>query len=159
MIASSFAGLFRGAGCKERHVLAHKSFQLALKPFLISRIDYYPSVIWIAQKNSTCPLGKLRTKITSPIAKSTSPGLLDMTFFARWGVISQLLLYGRLINDIHIKYPWHGILQTKYCLDCDTLTDLWPSGAFIQAWCKGVQPLWSIASNSHSVFVLKKNNT
>ena len=50
-------------------------------PFLISRIDYNPSVIWISSKNSLCPSGKLRTKITSQIAKSTSPGLSDMTFF------------------------------------------------------------------------------
>ena len=66
------------------HVLAHKSFQLAPKPFLISRFDYNSSVIWISSKNSTCPSGKLLTKITSPIAKSTSHGLSDMTFFARW---------------------------------------------------------------------------
>ena len=63
--------------------LVHRSLQLAPKPFLISRIDYNPSVIWISQKNSTCPSGKLR-KITRPIAKSTSPGLLDTTFFAHW---------------------------------------------------------------------------
>ena len=62
------------------HVLAHKS---APKPFLISRIDYNPSVIWFSPKHSTCPSGKLRTKITSPIAKSTSPALSDTTFFAR----------------------------------------------------------------------------
>ena len=37
----------------------------------------------IFPKNSTCPSGKLRTKITSPIAKSTLPGLSDTTFFAR----------------------------------------------------------------------------
>ena len=53
------------AGCSQ-HLLAHKSFQLAPKPILISR---------------TCPL---RTKITSPMAKSSSPGLSDTTFFARW---------------------------------------------------------------------------
>jgi len=70
------------ASCRQ-HVLAHKSFQLAPKPFLIGRIDNNPSVIWISPKNSTCPSGKLRTKNTSPIAKSTSPGLSDMTFFAR----------------------------------------------------------------------------
>ena len=29
-------------------------------------------------------MGKLRTKLTSPIAKSTSPGLADMAFFACW---------------------------------------------------------------------------
>ena len=33
-----------------QRVLAHKSFQLAPKTFLISRIDYNPSVIWISQK-------------------------------------------------------------------------------------------------------------
>ena len=32
----------------------------------------------------TCPSGKLRTEFTSPIAKSTSPGLSDTKFFARW---------------------------------------------------------------------------
>ena len=37
------------ASCSE-HVLAHKPFQLAPKPFLISRIDYNPSVIWISPK-------------------------------------------------------------------------------------------------------------
>ena len=42
------------------------------------------SVIWISQKNFSCPLIKLRTKFTSPIAKPTSPGLSDTTFFARW---------------------------------------------------------------------------
>ena len=29
-------------------------------------------------------MGKLRTEFTSLIAKSTSPGLSDTTFFARW---------------------------------------------------------------------------
>ena len=41
------------------------------------------SVIWIPQRNFTCPLGKLITEFTSPIAKSTSPGLSDTTFFIR----------------------------------------------------------------------------
>ena len=35
-------------------------------------------------QNITCPLGKLKTKFTGPITKSTSPGLSDTTFFARW---------------------------------------------------------------------------
>ena len=51
---------------------------------MISRIDYNPSVIWISPKGSTCLSDKLRVNITSPIAKSTSPSLLGMTFFARW---------------------------------------------------------------------------
>ena len=39
-------------------VIAHKSFRLAPKPFLITRIDYNPS----SSKNSTCPSGKLRIR-------------------------------------------------------------------------------------------------
>ena len=81
---SQFYSLPFGQLSGSQHVLAHKSFQLAPKPFLISRTDYNPPVIWISPKNSTCPLGKLRTKITSPMAKSTSPGLSNTTFFAHW---------------------------------------------------------------------------
>ena len=85
-------------GCKESHFYTLPFGQAVVpvactspqvistspKPFLISRIDYNPSVIWISLKNSACPSGKLRTKITSPRAKSTSPGLSDTTFFAHW---------------------------------------------------------------------------
>ena len=69
---------------KSREILLFlpRNIRSPAKPSLISRIDYNPSVIWISPKNFTCPLGKLRTKITSPIAKSSSPGLSDMTFFA-----------------------------------------------------------------------------
>ena len=35
-------------------------------------------------KNFICPSGKLRREFISPIAKSTSPRLLDTTFFAHW---------------------------------------------------------------------------
>ena len=35
-----------------------------------------------SSKKFTCPSGKLITEFTSPIAKSTSPGLSDTTFFA-----------------------------------------------------------------------------
>ena len=35
-----------------------------------------------SSKNFTCPSGKLITEFTSPIAKPTSRGLLDTTFFA-----------------------------------------------------------------------------
>ena len=61
--------------------------------FLISRIDYSASVIWIFPKYSTCPSGKLRTKITSPIAKSTSPRLSDTTFFAHWCLTFMRILF------------------------------------------------------------------
>ena len=45
----------------------------------------------ISSKNFTYPLGKLRTKFTSLIAKSTSPGLLDTTFFACSGALPAFL--------------------------------------------------------------------
>ena len=45
------------------------------------------SVIWIPQKNFTCPLGKLKPEFTSPIGKSISPGLLDATFFVSWCIL------------------------------------------------------------------------
>ena len=64
-----------------------KSFQLAPKPFFISRIDYNPSLSWISPKNCTFPSGKLGTEFTkyTPIAKSTSPGLSNTSFHERCG--------------------------------------------------------------------------
>ena len=57
------------------HLLTQKSFQLAPKTFwlaeLISQFFCYSN----SSKNITCPSGKLKTEFTSPIAKSTSPGL------------------------------------------------------------------------------------
>ena len=52
------------------------------KGFLISRFDYTVLPQFEFSKKFSCPLGKLRTKFASPIAKSTSPGLSDTTFFA-----------------------------------------------------------------------------
>ena len=45
--------------------------------------SYSTSVILLLRKIFTCPSGKLSTEFTSPIAKSTSPGLSDTPFFAR----------------------------------------------------------------------------
>ena len=49
------------------------------KTFLTGRIDFTVLLIRIPQKGSA---------FTSPIAKSTSPGLLDNTFFARCSKVS-----------------------------------------------------------------------
>ena len=46
---------------------------------------YSTSVILVLPKIFACPSGKLSTEFTSPIAKSTSPGLSDTTFFTRRG--------------------------------------------------------------------------
>ena len=64
--------------------ITHMSFQLAPKAFwwteLISQFFCYSN----SSKNITCLTGKLKTELTSPITKSTSPGLLNTAFFACW---------------------------------------------------------------------------
>ena len=54
-------------------------FQLYWTTFLMSRSDYSSSATSCACR------GKLRTKFTSPTAKSASPGQSDLTLFACWG--------------------------------------------------------------------------
>ena len=53
------------------------------KNVLMSRLIWQYFCNLNSSKNFTCPSGKLITELTSPIAKSTSPGLLDTTFFER----------------------------------------------------------------------------
>ena len=79
------------------------AFSTSLKSFLMSRIDF----TLFTSKNITCLLWKLKTKFTSPIAKSTSPGLLNTTFFVRClrvnGYLSTgycLVVYFSLVNHI-----------------------------------------------------------
>ena len=64
----------------------------------MSRIDYSSTVIVIriSKKNISCLLGKLKTEFTSPIAKSTSPGLSNTTFFAR------LLKFGLIEDNVTV---------------------------------------------------------
>ena len=80
-------------------------------------IAYNPSVIWIFQKNSTCRSGKLRTKITSLIAKSNSPELSDMTFFARCYSEFQNLLF-----HILRRKAWPSQCSTYCCRCCRSFT-------------------------------------
>ena len=61
------------------------------KNVLISRLISQFFCNLNSSKNFTCPLGKLITEFTSPIAKSTSPGLSDTTFFARWVTLRLML--------------------------------------------------------------------
>ena len=44
-------------------------------------------------ENFACPSGNLKTEFTNPVAKSTSPGLLDTTFFARWFGCVERIVY------------------------------------------------------------------
>ena len=59
------------------------SFQLAPKIFRWAELTSQFFCKLDSSKYFTCPSGKLRTEFTSPIAKSTSPGLSETAFFAR----------------------------------------------------------------------------
>ena len=52
----------------------------------LKHLSYSSFVISILRKIFACPSGKLSTELTSPITKSTSPGLSDMAFFACWAL-------------------------------------------------------------------------
>ena len=75
------------SGCKENHFYSLPFGQAEASIYyspdviaeLISQFFCYSN----SSKNITCPSGKLKTEFTSPIAKSTSPRLSDITFFAR----------------------------------------------------------------------------
>ena len=78
------------AGCKENHFYSLPFGQADVistspKNILTSRINVTVFCYSNSSKNITCPLGKLKTEFTtcSPIAKLTSSGLSDTTFFAR----------------------------------------------------------------------------
>ena len=72
--------------CCTQHLLARTPFQLAPKTFWWAELisQFFCNIIWIPQKNYSCPSGKLRTEFTGPIAKSTTPMLSDTTFSACW---------------------------------------------------------------------------
>ena len=57
-----------------------------------------------SSKNFTCPLGKLRKKFTSPIAKSTNPGLSDTTFFYKL-IHFQLPVLEHLQHFLEAVFP------------------------------------------------------
>ena len=84
------------SGCKESHVYSLPFGRAGAITFTSPNIistspksvwwaDWFhsSSVIWIPQKTSLHLLGKLRTEFSSPIGKSTGPGLSDTTFFTR----------------------------------------------------------------------------
>ena len=65
-----------------QHLLAQTSLQLAPKTFWLAELISWFFCYSNSSKNITCPSGKIKTEFTSPIAKSTSPGPSDTTFFA-----------------------------------------------------------------------------
>ena len=93
----SISKLWEMQGAKKTIFTACHSGKLKLAFTSPDVIQLAPKTFWLAElisqffcysnssKNISYPLGKLKTEFTCPIAKSTSPGLSDTTFFARWG--------------------------------------------------------------------------
>ena len=96
---------------------------------LMSRIDFTVllTLIWIPQKNFTCPSGKLSSKFTSSIAKSTSPGyrtllslrtvysLIIIIMYIQWFFIA-------LYNNINGWYFYKiAYIKIKKDIHCKTL--------------------------------------
>ena len=77
----------------------------------MSRVDCSSSVIWIPPKKTTCGSGKLRTELTSLIAKSTGPRLSDTTFFARWFCVFYLYIY---LFTVGYSKPELGTINMLY---------------------------------------------
>ena len=65
-------------------------------------------------KKIVCPSGKLRTKFTSLIAKSTSPRLLDMTFFAHCILIIVIIILTDIILSLLTSKNLMHISSAKF---------------------------------------------
>ena len=114
------------------------SFQPAPQTFwkaeLISQLFSYSNF----SKDITCPLGKLKTEFTHPIAKSPSPGLSDTTFFARcitlptWCslkyAISVYNVEGNVVDyhPVKVKNPSTSFYISVVWVPCST----WTSSCF-----------------------------
>ena len=84
------------------------------KNVLMSRLISQFSCILNSSKNFTCPSGKLITEFTSPIAKSSSPGLSDTAFFARWTGLLRLYVrfQCRSCDNTLQKVSFHVVICT-----------------------------------------------
>ena len=74
---------FEQQGAKKIIFTACHSGKLKPKTFWLAELILQFSCYLNCSKSITCLSGNLKTEFTSPIAKSTSPGLSDTTFFAR----------------------------------------------------------------------------
>ena len=81
-----------------------------------------------SSKKFTCLSGKLTTEFTSPIAKSTSPGLSASTFFVRWYVFHTEPFHIFALFTWNIE--WHlnfGMVKVVLC-EQNTLTHEFSAG-------------------------------
>ena len=82
------------------------------KNLLTSRIDFTVLLLFKFFTKITCLLGKLKTEFTSLIAKSTSPGLSDTTFFACWdrkGILGHWQdMWNTLMLFLEVAIKWES---------------------------------------------------
>ena len=82
------------------------------------RINFRVLLLFEFLENITCPSGKLKTEFTSPIAKSTSPGLSDTTSFARCYSETKLEFILRLYYWSLVSFFVDRISRMYYNLMC-----------------------------------------
>ena len=150
------SGLQLRASCSW-HVLKPKiNFSLASKTFWCAGLITQFLCDLNFSKNFTCPLSELRTEFTSPIEKSTSPGLSDTTFFARW-VLQMWVLISCKDKGQHSQavfpnghYKWTVLLRPimKFVI-CRLL----PFGLQIHSHVDW----WFFISESMSLSILKRS--
>ena len=68
-------------------------------------------------------MGKLKTEFTSPIAKSTSPGLSDTTFFARW--LFEIANESRKEQELTSQGALCGMIQASYMYNNHSQQNKW----------------------------------
>ena len=101
--------------------------RLWLAKVIVQRKSVLQPAIWISPKNGTRLSGKLRTKITTPIAKSTSPRLSDTTFFACCNATIFITNHSWVIGRLQTKeilYMWQ-----ENCVSMKDLVKVY--------WCTG----------------------
>ena len=109
-------------GAKKIIFTAYLSGKLKLaftSPDVISKLISQFLCYSNSSKNITCQSGKLKTEFTSPIPKSTSPGLSDTTLFARWvsafilvKSIKTFQIFGTMLLNFLVLYMYKPSLMS-----------------------------------------------
>ena len=110
------------AGCKESHFYSLPFGQAEANicwPNCISQ--FFRNLN--SSKNSTCPSGKFRTEFTSRIAKSTSPGLSDTTFFACYESHATFTLVNDQHVDAYLLHCWKHHQERRHQVVSQTQLD------------------------------------
>ena len=132
------------------HILAQTSFQPAPKTFWWAELISL-AVIWIPQKNFTCPSGKLRTEFTGPIAKSITGSPSSKYEHRRASTLLHNIQNIRICmgkkpivsvtyenERISIKKLLTSLKMCVTSLLCGPRVDLWPFYGFLCKWLQRI---------------------